>query len=101
MARSVFTDRTAKTHIFSGYLACHPKQGVKYSVGEPNLGAGWRWMKLKVHLPFSLFTTPSLAINIKVPNERTDPIDIDVVAAQEALEGVLGCRVEVTTNDDA
>lgn len=70
----------------------HPS--VKATAGYPQLGRNERAINLKIKLPLSLFTLPSLTARIEV-DEPVQAISIDTSAIAEAVRGAIGMDVDI------
>jgi hypothetical protein len=97
MAQSVYEN--AETFFFQGFLTFHPDEGVKWTVREPGARSGARVMQIEFQVPRSMFTTPSLSVTVKVDPLGAASPKIDVAAAREALQAVLGVKVNMEVED--
>lgn len=95
MAQSVRKNLASKEYTFTGFLTLHPVDGVKFTANWPNAKAGSRIMKLNAVLPFSMFETPELKLNVNIEDPSKGDITIDADLIADALTPVIGAAVVV------
>jgi hypothetical protein len=68
---------------------------VRLTRGEPDLNANERGMQMIAKLPHALFNRPQLHGTISVEAPATEPINIDLTAAAEALKEAIGIDIDL------
>jgi hypothetical protein len=68
---------------------------VRVTRGEPDVSANERGMKMTAKLPHALFNRPQLRGTLTVQAPATEPINLDVTAAAEALKVALGVNIDL------
>ena len=66
--------------------------------GKPDIARDERAVSMTAKLPLSLFKTPELRAIIRVPDNRPQPIEIDIEAVSSVLEMALGVDVDLKVN---
>lgn len=72
---------------------------VRMTRSEPDLNRDERAVALTAKIPLALFRTPLLAATLTVDAPEFPPQQIDIVAATEALKGVLGVDIDVRVRE--
>lgn len=93
-----FSHFTLNTIEYSAWLVFDDKGGVRLTRAMPKISRYERRVKLQTSLPKSIFKEPELKAVISVPVIPNDPIRIDIDAARDALQGAIGCDIDMKIN---
>ncbi|MEW4466281.1 hypothetical protein AB1K62_00430 [Parasphingorhabdus sp. JC815] len=90
---------TSTDILYSAWLVFDDKGGLRLTRGIPQIDRYERRIKLDATLPKSLFREPELKATIKVPPNDQSTMAIDIEAATTALQGALGCDIDLKIHD--
>ena len=82
------------------WLIFDARGNVRLTRGEPGLARDERAMQMTVTVPQALFKTPTISASLTIDAPAMAVPEIDVIAAAEALKGVVGCDVHVRVDAD-
>lgn len=77
------------------WLTFDARGNVKLTRTEPDLSRNERAMQMTVAVPLALFKTPTISATMTIAAPDMAVPQIDIVAAAEALKGVVGCDIDV------
>lgn len=94
MSRQYSTIRS--DHIqYSLWLIFDDRGGVRLARAMPSLARNEKAVCVSATLPKSIFKEPEYRATITVSDTTIEPAPIDIVAARDALKGVLGVDIDL------
>lgn len=84
-----------KPIIYKFWLTFDAFGRVRITKEQPKTAANERSMQMTATLPRELFITPQLRGTITIPNVENEPMQIDIIAAAEAMKKVLGVNIDL------